>query len=132
MIVKPGKNPNDITSYRPFSLFPILSKILEKLFLKLLTPNIDESKLIPSHLFGFRKERRIIEKGHRLVYKINNDLASKRYCSAAFSDLSQAFDKVWHTGLLYILKRAFSPRIYTAEIVPNGQNTSRKIPRRIH
>jgi len=43
MIVKTRKNPNDITSYRPVSLFPFLSKILEKIFLKRLTPNIDES-----------------------------------------------------------------------------------------
>ena len=74
MIVKPGKNPNDITSYRPINLFPILSKILEEVFLKLLTPIIDESKLMPSHLFAFRKEQRTIEQGHRLVYKIKNDL----------------------------------------------------------
>ena len=33
MIVKPGKNPSDITSYRPISLLPIVSKILQKHFL---------------------------------------------------------------------------------------------------
>jgi hypothetical protein len=33
MIVKPGKNPNDITSYGPISLLPTLTKILEKIFL---------------------------------------------------------------------------------------------------
>jgi hypothetical protein len=32
MIAKPGKNPADVTSYRPVSLLPILSKILEKIF----------------------------------------------------------------------------------------------------
>jgi hypothetical protein len=107
MIVKPGKNPNDITSYRPISLLPTFSKILEKIFLKRLTPIIDESKLIPSHQFGFRKEHRTIAQAHRLVYKINDDLESKRYCSAAFIDISQKFDKVWQTGSLYKLKRAF-------------------------
>jgi hypothetical protein len=105
--VKPGKHPNNITSYRPISLLPILSKILEMILLQRLTSIIDESKLIPSHQFGFRKEHRTIEQAHRLVYKINNDLESKRYCSAAFIDISKAFDKVWHTGLLYKLKRAF-------------------------
>jgi retron-type reverse transcriptase len=29
-----------------------------------------------------------------------------QYCSAAFLDISQAFDKVKHTGLLYKLRRA--------------------------
>jgi hypothetical protein len=28
------------------------------------------------------------------------------YCSAAFLDISQAFDKVWHTGLLYKLRQS--------------------------
>jgi hypothetical protein len=88
MIVKPEKNPNDITSYRPISLLPILSKILQKTLLKRLTPIIDESKLIPSHQFGFRKEHRTTEQAHILVYKINNDLESKRYCSAAFIGIS--------------------------------------------
>jgi hypothetical protein len=107
-IVKPGKHPNDITSYRPINLLPILSKILEMILLQRLTPIIDESKLIPSQQFAFRKEHRTIEQAHRLVYKINNDLESKRYSSAAFIDISQAIDKIWHTGLLYKLKRAFS------------------------
>jgi hypothetical protein len=40
-------------------------------------------------------------------------LESKRYCSAAVIDISQAFDKVWHTGLLHKLKRAFPHPEYT-------------------
>jgi len=40
-------------------------------------------------------------------------LESKRYCSAAIIDISQAFEKVWHTGLFYKLKRAFSHPAYT-------------------
>ena len=107
IIVNPGKHSNDIASYCPISLLPILSKILEMMLLQRLIPVIDESKLIPSHQFGFRRERRTIKQAHRLVYTINNDLESKRYCLAAFIDTSQAFDKVWHTGLLYKLKRAF-------------------------
>jgi len=61
IIVKPGKSPNDITSYLPISLHPILSKILEKVPLKRLTPITDESKLIPSHQIEFRMEHRTIE-----------------------------------------------------------------------
>jgi hypothetical protein len=40
-------------------------------------------------------------------------LESKRYCSAAFIDISQVFDKVWHAGLLYKLKHAFPHPEYT-------------------
>ena len=61
MIAKPGKDVNDITSYRPISLLPILSKILEKIILKRLTPIIEDNKLIPSHQFGFRKHHGTVE-----------------------------------------------------------------------
>ena len=66
MIVKPGKHPNDITSYRPICLLPILSKILEMILLQRLTPIIDERKFIPSHQFGFRKEHRTIQQAHTI------------------------------------------------------------------
>ena len=76
MIAKPGKTPEDITSYRPISLLPIISKILEKILLQRLTPIIEKSKLIPSHQFGFRKKHGTIEQAHRLVNKIHSDLES--------------------------------------------------------
>ena len=113
MIAKPGKDVTDITSYRPISLLPILSKILEKIILKRLTPIIEDNKLIPSHQFGFRKHHGTVEQAHRLVNKIHNDLENKRYCSTVFLDISQAFDKVWHNGLFYKLKRAFPHTAYT-------------------
>jgi hypothetical protein len=42
MIQKPGKPPNEKTSYRPISLLPIVSKIFEKLLLRRLKPIIEE------------------------------------------------------------------------------------------
>jgi len=36
-----------------------------------------------------------------------------RYYTAAFLDVSQAFDKVWHAGLLHKIKSCFPPDLYT-------------------
>jgi hypothetical protein len=96
MIGKPGKNPADVTSYRPINL----SKIIEKIILRGLTPFIADNKLITSHEFGFRTKHVTIEQVHRVIHKINDDLENKRFCIAAFIDISQALDKVWHAGLL--------------------------------
>jgi hypothetical protein len=104
MIHKPGKNPNDITSYRPISLLPTLAKILEKIILTRLQPIIDKHQLIPPHQFGFRKGHGTLEQIHRIVNQIESDFENNNYCSAVCIDISQAFDKVWHLGLLCKLR----------------------------
>jgi hypothetical protein len=45
LILKPGKPPHDLPSYRPISLLPIVSKLFEKLLLKRLLPLIERVRL---------------------------------------------------------------------------------------
>jgi hypothetical protein len=105
--LEPGKPLNELTSYRPISLLPIVFKVFEKLLLKRLLPMVENNRLIPSHQFGFRQRHSTIEQTHRIIQKLNEALENKQYCSAEFLDVSQAFDKVlWRTGLLYKLKRS--------------------------
>jgi hypothetical protein len=110
--LKPGKPPNETNSYRPISLLPILSKIYEKLLLYHLLPIIEHRGLIPNHQFGFRRCHSTIQQTHRLIHKINDALEAKQYCSAAFLDISQAFDKVWHPGLLHKLRQTLPLNYY--------------------
>lgn len=105
VVPKPGKPNNQATSYRPISLLPVISKVFEKLFLRRIHILIKESDVLPYHQFGFRQKHSTIEQIHRIVDVIRQDLENKRYCSAAFLDVTQAFDKVWHTGLLYKIKK---------------------------
>jgi hypothetical protein len=42
---------------------------------------------------------------------INKALEDGKYCAAMFLDVSQAFDRVWHSGLLYKIKQ-FLPPLY--------------------
>jgi hypothetical protein len=65
---------------------------------------VEINHLIPNHQFGFRQRHSTIEQTHRIVQRINEALEHKQYCSAGFLDITEAFDKVWHTGLLYKLK----------------------------
>lgn len=112
MLNKPGKDENEVQSYRPISLLPILSKLFEKGLLARIKPILFTKNLIPDHQFGFRENHGTVEQIHRVVEVVSQTLERKRYCSAAFLDITQAFDKVWHTGLLYKLKKNLPPPIY--------------------
>ena len=104
MIQKPGKNPTDVASYRPISLLPILSKILTKHLLKRIYRDTNLQEWISSHHFGFRKAHSTIQQCHHIIDIINKAFEEHKYCSAVFLDVSQAFDKVWHHGLIYKIK----------------------------
>jgi hypothetical protein len=75
-ILKPGRPPKELTSYRPISLLPIVSKVFEKLLLKRLPPMAD-NRLIPYHQFVFRWRHSTIEQTHCIVQRINEALEKK-------------------------------------------------------
>ena len=75
-----------------------------KIFLKRLMPIIIAKNLIPTHQFGFREGHSTIDQIHRITNMIENAFEAKQVCSAVFLDVSQAFDKVWHEGLIHKLK----------------------------
>lgn len=112
VLLKPGKPPNEVTSYRPISLLPVLSKILEKILLTRIHEDHNAEEWIPKHQFGFRHQHSTIQQCHRITDQINKALEEKKYCSALFLDISQAFDKVWHNGLLFKIKSTFSHSYY--------------------
>lgn len=104
VVPKPGKPSHLASSYRPISLLPTASKVYEKLLLKRLNPLLDDLNIIPDHQFGFRQKYSTVEQVHRVTNVIRQNLEEGKYCSAAFLDVSQAFDKVWHEGLLFKIK----------------------------
>jgi hypothetical protein len=75
-------------------------------------PILQEKRIIPDHQFGFKQKHATIEKVHRITNVINVALENNKYCTAAFLDISQAFYKVWHEGLLYKIKTIFPDSIY--------------------
>lgn len=111
MIPKPGKPPNDVKSYRPISLLPIISKLFERIIVKRIQVYIERFNVIPNHQFGFRKSHATIDQIHRITDVIEKVFERKEICSAVFLDVAQAFDKVWHKGLIYKLNR-FLPHSY--------------------
>lgn len=104
LICKPDKPKHLVTSYRPISLLPTLGKLFEKLILKRIIPIIKEKKIIPNNQFGFRPHHSTIHQLHRITDKISFAFEKKEHCPGVFLDIAQAFDRVWHDGLLFKLK----------------------------
>ena len=112
-ILKPGKPAEDVKSCRPIILLPILSKGFEKLFITRIQPILQSTQIISEHQFGFRRKHSAIEQVHRITNIIHRAIENKQYCTAAFFlDISQAFDKVWHEGLLYELSTFLPDNMY--------------------
>jgi hypothetical protein len=111
-ILKPGKPPNDVRSYRPITLLPLMSKIFERLLLRRMEQETHLDTLIPTHQFGFRKGLSTVQQAHRIINEITRSYELKKHCAAAFMDIAQAFDRVWHPGLLYKLKKALPTDYY--------------------
>jgi len=112
IVLKLAKPPTDVASYRPISLLPIISKILETLLLNRITKETHLQDWVPEHRFGFRKAHSTIQQCHRLSDSTNKELEEQEFCSAVFLDISQAFDKVWHPGLLFKIDQTLPPRFY--------------------
>jgi hypothetical protein len=74
LILKPRKPPNELTSYRPISFLPAVSKVFEKLLLKRLLPVVENNRLLPNQQFGFRQRHSTTEQTHRNVRRINKAL----------------------------------------------------------
>jgi hypothetical protein len=99
MITKPGKPLEKVSSYRPTSIFPIMSK-----FFKRLPPILEKNRILPDHQFGFRQRHSTIEPVHRITEIISGNL-EKTMLFCGFVDITHAFDKMWHPGLLFKIRK---------------------------
>uniref|UniRef100_A0A6M2DG86 Putative rna-directed dna polymerase from mobile element jockey n=1 Tax=Xenopsylla cheopis TaxID=163159 RepID=A0A6M2DG86_XENCH len=107
VILKQGKDPTNVDSYRPISILSIIAKIIEKVILQRLEEDSCSINWIPNHQFGFRQGHTTTQQTNRVIDVILTTLNKKKYAVAAFLDASKAFDKVWHPGLLYKIKKNF-------------------------
>ena len=101
-----------MTFYSLISLLPVFSKLFEKLLLKRIKPSLKENNIVPQHQFGFREQHSTIQQIYCVINIIESSLEERTICSSAFVDISQAFDEVWQTGLLYKIKLALSHNFY--------------------
>lgn len=96
---------SSVTNYRPISILPVLSKILERLMNNRLVKYLEKYDLLASNQYGFRRGRSTSDAVSNLNDYIVKALDQGEKCLAIFLDLSKAFDTVSVPLLLQKLER---------------------------
>ena len=102
------KDKQIIKNYRPISLLSICGKIFEKIVFDTIYSHLNANNLITKNQSGFRPGDSTT---NQLLYLVNEiheafDDPKSLEVRAVFLDISKAFDKVWHDGLVFKLKQS--------------------------
>ena len=93
------------SNYRPISLLCNVSKIFERLVYNTLYEYLMSNNLLTRRNSGFVSNDSTINQLISIVHKIYNGLELSKEARMVFLDISKAFDRVWHHGLLFKLRQ---------------------------
>ena len=94
----------DVKSYRSISLTSVFCKSMEKLLKIKIVDFLEKNNLILCHQSGARCDRFTLSQLILTQVLIKNDVSNRLCTDAIYTDLSKAFDSLFHTKLLHKLK----------------------------
>jgi len=90
----------DVENYRPISILPAVSKIIEKAVHEQFSTFIEENDLLSKSQFGFRKRRSTDAAVTLCCDTIRKAAGEGKLTGAVFLDLTRAFDTINHSTLI--------------------------------
>ena len=103
-VFKNSGERSDPRNYRPISLLPVISKVFESILNSSVVHHLESLELFSDHQYGFRSSRSTADLLTVITERIHRVLDVSGEARAVALDISKAFDKVWHAGLLHKLK----------------------------
>ena len=106
-IPKAGKDPSQLSSYRPISLTSCLGKGMEKIVCNRLRFHLEQNNKITPYQAGFRPNRGVEDQLIRLSQAISDAFQKKpmERTILCLLDYSKAYDTVWRDNLILKMAR---------------------------
>ena len=105
MIPKPNKDTSSAKNYRPISLLSCLGKLFERLLAGRLSKYLEKKGLFNKNQSGYRRGKMTSDHLLRLVEESHEGFRKGHVTASLFLDAEAAFDKCWHNGIKYKLKK---------------------------
>lgn len=102
LIPKDLKKLHDPTKYRPITLLETFSKLIERIISNRLKNHIEGRQVNPNQ-FGFRPNKCTENIIFLAAYYLDLYTLKNKKTASVSLDITKAFDKVWHSGLIYKL-----------------------------
>ena len=96
---------SDPNNYRPISPLNTTSKLLEKIVFKHIFNHLRDNHIISQWQSGFMPGCSTITQLLEIYHKFCEAVDNGKEVRVIFLDISRAFDRVWHAGLLYKLRK---------------------------
>ena len=94
----------DVKNYRPVTVLPVISKVIERLMYNRLYEFIECERLLNEAQFGFRRSKSTQDAILKFLEKIYRDINENKIPIGICYDLTKAFDSISHVILIKKLK----------------------------
>ena len=111
MLPKPNKDHSQLKNYRPLALTSCIGKLCEVVIKEHLNKHCECNDIFTNAQGAYRTGRSTTDNLLCLSKHIFNDALWKQPTAAAFLDIQQAFDAVWHKGLIYKMQLNNMPEL---------------------